>query len=535
MVNHPNRKRKIAAASDHDHDADYAALLASVRAAFGANTSSFFSTDVPDLNEIYLSHLGAERAVHNCSACRRFIQSFGALVTISEEGHTASAMWHADAVPEFYRPAVSAMTKAISRANVTRPFLSSDPVWGTPRTGTWTHFAVLPPKMHKHPLLSAGQAMAAKREDFSTVARALADFTVPQIAEAIRVLETGHLQSSEKFIAPLNWLAELHAKRAAARDARTRANLLWRAIATAPDGFCHPRSAVTGTLMEDIAAGMSFSDVQARWNAKVHPLQYQRPQAPPSAGNLAEAEKIVEKMGIARSLERRFARLEDCEIAWRPLAKRPAQPNGNGVFSHLSPKSRSKAAIVLDAPAAVMTWSKFMSKVLPSAEAIEAMIDRNTRSFIALTTAEHADAPPILKWDRADRRNPVAWYCYSGGSQPSQWGMSMGWATITAVVPLPPMWGPEPKAHLGEGFVLTLASCVDSNTGAGNALFPECLMGELHAVRSTIEAYSRRAEFLGRADASACGLDVRSGKSMGYRLRVTAGGLKTEYQIDRWD
>lgn len=163
------------------------------------------------------------------------------------------------------------------------------------------------PKVHKHPLHTAGQAMAAKREDFGTVARALADFSPAVIAEALRVLEGGHLNSSEKFIAPLHWLADLQVKRDSAKDARVKANLLWRAIATAPDGYCHPRAAVTGTLLEDIAAGMAFHDVKARFNAKVHPLQYQRPQAAPSEGNLASAEKIVEKLGIARSLERRFA------------------------------------------------------------------------------------------------------------------------------------------------------------------------------------------------------------------------------------
>lgn len=35
----------------------------------------------------------------------------------------------------------------------------------------------------------------------------------------------------------------------------------------------------------------------------MNPLQYQRPQAAPSAGNVAQAERIVEKLGIANSLE----------------------------------------------------------------------------------------------------------------------------------------------------------------------------------------------------------------------------------------
>lgn len=51
-----------------------------------------------------------------------------------------------------------------------------------------------------------------------------------------------------------------------------------------------------GTLLDDIASGMSFDSVSRRFAEKMHPLQYQRPQAAPSAGNIAQAEKIVEKL-----------------------------------------------------------------------------------------------------------------------------------------------------------------------------------------------------------------------------------------------
>ena len=43
------------------------------------------------------------------------------------------------------------------------------------------------------------------------------------------------------------------------------------------------------------------------------PLKYQRPQVTPGTGNVARAEEIVEKLGIATSLKRRFARLEELQ------------------------------------------------------------------------------------------------------------------------------------------------------------------------------------------------------------------------------
>lgn len=535
MINHPHRSRRVTAASSvpvHDHESDYASLLHLTRSAFSfACDHPLFATDA-NLYELYLSHLPAERQVHTCSTCRKFIEDFGGLAIIDESGRATSAFWEADGVPDFYRDSVAAMQKAVGRARVTGPFLSSLPEWGVVRTGEWTHFAVKSPSVFRHSLLTAGQAMAAKREDFVTVARALADFDPKVIAEAIRLLETGHLRGSEKFIAPLTWLADLHAARNGKRGL-VRDNILWRAIATAPDGFCHPRAAVTGTLLEDIASGMAFADVKARFDAKMHPLQYQRPQAAPTVGNIAEAEKIVEKMGIARSLQRRFARLDEVENIWIPDAPQSA-PSGPGVFSHIAPKGAAPAPQTR-APAVVMTWDKFQRTVLPRAAAIEAYVS-GYMNFIALTTAEHADAPPILKWDRADFRNPVAWYVYNGGSAPSRWGLSDGWAKVNAVVTLPPLVSNPPMPHLGEGVVLVLDGCADKGTGQGNALFPECLIGELHAIRASIEAYSKHAEMLGYGEASACGLDVRKGgKAIGYRLRVTTDGMATDYQIDRWD
>lgn len=530
MVNHPRRSRKVAVAvqPQHDHDADYATLLESVRFSFDTAKmrSPLFTTNAEGLFDLYLSHLGDERGVHSCSACRRFIEHYGALVIVREDGVTVPAMWGTSLIPEFYQDAVTAMSHAVMRARINGVFLSSEATWGMPHTGKWTHFAVSSPSIHKHRLLTPGQAMAAKREDFITVARALSDFTPDMLGEALRLLEAAHLARSERFISPVRWLLDLQTKRKAAKDARVRDNLLWLAVATAPEGYCHPRSSMVGTLLEDIAAGLPFADVKARFDSKMHPLQYQRPQAAPTVGNIKEAEKIIEKLGIARSLERRFARLDEVRTIWTPAAPKEAAKPSGGVFAHLSPKGTEPVS-PLDAPAATMTWDKFARTILPTAEVISVSVVYGRMNFVATTTAVHADAPPIFRWDREDMRYPVAHYVYNGGSEPARWGLSIGWHPVTALSELPSMEG---------GLVLIIAGCADTGTGQGNALFPECLRDELRAVRSTIEAYSKAAELTGREAATANGLAIsRNAKQIGYTLRVTASGRKTDYRIDRWD
>lgn len=359
------------------------------------------------------------------------------------------------------------------------------------------------------------------------MATTLADFTEPMLKEALRLLETESLNRSEKFIAPVRWLLDLHVKRGAVKGP-ARDNVLWRAIATAPDGYCHPRASVIGSLLEDIAAGKPFEAVRRAFAAKTNSLIYQRPQAAPTAGNVAAAEKIVETLGIAASLERRFARIEDLETIWLPSVERQTERNG-GVFGHLKAKNE-ETPTPLNIPAIQVTWMKFLASV-PGAERIQYFVGGATFRGIAFTAPVNPESPELFKWP-----GRVAWYVHGHPSPPSVWNLTpRTWVEVTAVSMLPPLWGDNPQPFLGEGAMLTLKGCIDTREGGGNSLFPECLKGELFQVRSTIEAYSRSAKLAGRESASACGRDLRKGQSINATVRLLKSGAWTTYLIDRWD
>lgn len=539
MVAHPNRRRVTKeapvsrASSKSNHD--YSGLLTGVRASFTAavgDNAPVFATDADDLYAIYLDALPSQRQVHNCHCCHSFIKRYGGLVTLSEDGEIIPVMWIAKNVPDFYSFAFEALAARVKRSRIESPFYGAGKysTWGTPETGEWSHISVVPPSrlVCRNGVLSASQKMAADKENYRTVITALKEFSAPMLEEAIRILSAGAMARSERFVGPVKWLRSLHDR----PKGRKGENVLWRAIALAPQGYCHPRASVVGTLLEDIAAGLAFDDIKARFEAKVAPLMYQRPQVSPSAGNIKAAEALVEKMGIAPSLERRFARIEELQTIWMP--KDAANENARGgIFGHLSPKN-GRVVYPVDLPASTVTWEKFARTILAVAQRLEIMVP-SVGQFLALTTAVNADAPPILKWDRDDARNPVAWYVYPNGSPAHQWNLQAGrWATITAIAPFPNLWGSNAKPYLTDGVILTIDGAVDTRTESGNALFPECLRDELHSVRSTIEAYSRSAALSGRENASACGYDLRKA-SCSCRLRAFVNGAWTEYHIDRWD
>lgn len=525
------------------HDVGYREFVSRIRQRFLRNVDGgarpLFTTDGGEsLWRAYLDSFPVEqRQYHNCNACRRFMERFGALVTIDEQGLTTSALWDVEDADALHAPAVRAMLHVVQRSKVTGVFLASDREWGQALTGEWAHFSVTPPASMRFGGVTktAGQAMAEKLQDFITVMRAIDDYAAPTVSQALSLVRAEALYRSEKILGPLNWLSELHAAIARARG--RRAYLVWRAVATAPPGFCHPRSSMTGTLLDDLAVGMPFEDAKRRFAAKMKPEIYQRPQAAPTAGAIAQAEKLVSQLGIERSLPRRFCRLDEVQAVWKP---RPptATPAGAGVFSHLTPKGAAPARTVM-ATGPAMTWEKFARTVLPTADRMALYVPGGRHSFGALVTAVHADAPPILQWDLETARNPVSWYGYTGGSLASQWGLAVGtYADVDAVAFKPSMWGTdaEKHAHQGKGLMLILRDARETRT-AGSALFPEFLKAELHGVRSVIEAYSKTAAIEGMAEDHVAGLILGGGGTWDdVRLRVTGSdGSVIDYKLDRWD
>jgi hypothetical protein len=171
------------------------------------------------------------------------------------------------------------------------------------------------------------------------------------------------------------------------------------------------------TLLEDITEGLTFEAIKGRWATKMAPSQYMRAQAAPSAGNIAQAEKIIATLNAAGALARRYARLDELVyFLWRSPAATgsaaPAAPAG-GVFAHLTPKAKPAAAKPA-APGKTITWEEFQHSVLPEALRIEAQVPASPDRFAALVTAAHPEAPPILQWDSEEARNPMSWYYAAG-------------------------------------------------------------------------------------------------------------------------
>lgn len=538
MINRERMEELGLASSCQTNDSDgYELFLLAVRDRFAEATKDnphLFRTDASGLFEEFLWALPERSKQHyTCRACRRFVEHFGGLVSISENGKQTPVMWDCTWVPPFFAPSVSALERVVARARVVGVHMIDTTVWGQPQTGAWHHMHVIPePKLLRaadpNGLTTLPQVAAEKTQDFETLHRGLAEYSMDTVLQAKTLLSTESLYRGEKCLGVAEWLLALHKRHLDAQGVRAKANVIWLAVASAPPGWCHVKSTMIGTLLDDIAAGLPFEVVSRRFAEKMNPLQYQRPTAAPTDGQIAAAEKMIETLGTAGALKRRFAKLEDLQLIWKPTQAKEAPASG-GVFSHLRHDRPGPAT--LDSPAVTMTWEKFARTVLPTAERIECFIPNTCSSYLAFVTAEKPDAPQILQWD-----NPVSWYVYVAGSHPQQWQLQPGqYNEVTGIALQPSMWGKTPLPHQGESVTLILRGARDTMYKGGGGLFPEMLKSEYHAIRHVIEAYSKTAKVSGGEDATACGLRLNKGWPWACEIRVTSGGTRVAYRLDRWD
>lgn len=503
--------------------------------------------------ELYLEGFTdpVQRQYHNCSACRTFFKRYGGLAVVGESGLLRPLLWTQsildktyELVPELY-PSISAIATAVGKAQITNVFLSSEGVYGQPQTGIWRHIHIKPKKVFRATKLKdAHQASAEKTEEYRTVSLFLSEHTLKQLNHAVQICSSDALYRGEKVLGQATWLRDLKNAVMESKNGSIIKNTIWKAVATAPAGYCHPRSSMISTLLEDLkvytpeAAARNFAK-------KMNPLEYQRPQAAPAAGNIARAEKVVAELGIQKSLERRFATEEDILAwVWRPesrsvLRRQAAQGDQPApVFGHLVAKDM-KPSQVRRGLRETMTWAKFQDKVLPDATRIQILLPHDYRLFVTFVTAQHPDAPPILQWDNDVNRNPVSWYVWHGGSRPSDYSLRGGsLVDVTGITLKPPFWTSQEMDHQGEGLVFVLEGAEDKRN-SGNGLFPEILKNELREVKSTIEAHSRSQKVLPTPEGAkpVAGLGLFKGSTDGpIHLEVTTkSGIVNTVIIDRWD
>ncbi len=492
-----------------------------------AARSPLLTVEAAGLYETFVQGLDERlRASQNCGICRGFVSRYGGAVVVGERGRLISALWDETVVPAPFDTGVAALRRRVERSSVIGALVSGEPDWGRAAGGGFEHLHAPSPAVFSHPLQTAAQRSAEIAEDRAALGRAVDRYHRQAAADAVRLLGSGSLTRPEKVLGPAEWFLSVHDRLAGVAGPGPRDAELWAAASSAPAGFCHVSSSMLGVLLADLSAGVDFQTVSRRFAALLNPAQYQRPSAAPSAGNVAEAERIVARLQAAGSLARRYARLDDLQLLWSPTApeQRP------GVFGGVLTRADRRPRGVVPPPVPI-TWEKFERTVLPTALAMRYQVPAGNQPYGALLTAVDPRAEPILQWD-----NPVSWYVYVNGSAPGAWGLSAGGqCRVTGICLQPTMWSDrQGYPHQGQAVFLLLEGARDTRK-ASLGLFPEILRAELRPVRATIEAYSGQHSPAGADNADACGLRLGAGQNWTCRVEVDTADGTLAYLLDRWD
>jgi len=514
-----------------DDDDGYVFLRTALERSIAQASGPLFNTDVDPrkLWKAFLKALPKPRRQHyRCHACREFVRRYGGIVT--RQGKPL--LWGLDTRLGEMHPSASRARALVRTALVVSVFYTEDPTLGVGCTPPWYHMSgTLPAGAHSiHASLteSASQRTARSVQEQGTLSRFLRSRAAKALPTALELLRGGDLPGAAKVLPWAEWLYELR---------RARPQQVWHAVATAPPGWCAPSSSMLGSLLADIANGKSHRAVRDAWVKRTDPLNYQRSKALPTAGNVARANQVVEALGLAPSLRRRVATVDDVlrdgDILWRPTPAAPAVVEG--AFGHVRTKTTSDPETYV--PAALrgrspqtMSWAVFARDVLSSVTEMQVRIGMSD-GFHGMAVGVNPDAPPLLKWNHG-----YSWWTYSELTSCTPWGLRSGFLPVALVCPMPCHWHAS-AAHqqFAPGVMFFTPGTV---RGTGRSFFVSQLRGEFHEVRATLEQHAAQTppEGLGEAGA-AVAVVVRKGAPQGRALRVKVRGSAAwrSYTIDRWE
>ena len=503
---------------------EYRDFLRQIRENIAAIKGPVFRTrNAKHAADVFLAGIPEEYRQHyNCHACKTFLRKYGSLVTLSETGTPSLAIWPMSALAgRFFRDALGNLANHVEHSIVDGVFVSPLPVWGTPDPDPWHHMSGKAPNhlVYTGIVKKAHEVAAEQTQGYIMLQRYLSETTEEQIQNVLRVLGSDEAHRSEKVFPHAGWFLNLLYK--VNHPAWDRNNTVWLAVATAPAGWAHVGGTMLGSVLDDVKAGYPFADLVRRYNAKMGGLDYQRPKAAPKIGNIEQAEKIVKQLGIEKSLQRRFARMEDLRPIWTPTQAEPIAYDG--VFGVLRNAQKS---VNMNVPAKTMTWVKFEREVLPTARMIEFWTPPRG-NYASLVAPVHLAAPNILQWEP-----PISSYVYYGGSLAGDWNLLPNtWTAVKALVLSPWMWEGRIKNN-PRGVFFILDGAKDNRTSTSSCIFPEILKSELHSIRATIEAYSNKTPMQGREKQNAGAYGAVEGQTWSdIRLKVDG----QEYRLDRWD
>lgn len=527
-------------------DGDYAGLVKHVMDTFQKNIdlhgAALFRTNEggiqsSPLNDMYLNAFTdpEQRQEHNCRRCRHWLNAYGDLVFISNEGKPVSAFFDAEGCDDrAYRPVLAGLQRHVESSVIVSAFVHTESALGVDESGGFNHFhVVLPTPLH---IATANAVVGDKNADYDVLKASINDYTRDVVALGAALIGSpAAYTNTDRFAQRAEFFLKVVDGAAAIKHERHRDNYIRREASISPAGWARPRTTVIAVMLDALKEGDTSEVALNKFNKEIDPIRFRRTQEEAvRKGQITAAERIVKDLGLEESFAHRAARLEDLPaLVWRPEASKAAEEKVGGLFDALKANLETPASKIQEVRGGKMTYSVFVERVLPKAKSMQVYLPNarvNIRNFITQTNPV---GKPIHCWDNDTNRNPVSSYLYQHGSTPTEFGLLHNtFHEVTGISLLPHQHLEDFKAKDSRAAVFIIKDANDK-TNPVVALFPANLRSELRPVDNVIEALGRNMKLDACELGTAAGLCVEG--QNGLVVKVFDGVINTILEIDRYE
>lgn len=347
-----------------------------------------------------------ERTEHDCSCCRHFVRSIGAVVAI--QNGAISTVWDLNGLPSPYQEVADAMSAYVRSHKIRDVFLTPFPTHGAAVThgavGTsfvaFNHFSVLPPRRFVRS--DCAERRGHMKTTHGVLSRGLSELTKESVVTVLGLIDDNAIYRGQEFRAAVADFAALQ-ERASATAVGTpeRDLLVWSIGDNATARF---RNTAIGTLVQDLSDGVDVEVAVRAFESKVAPQNYKRPTALITKAMVESAMTTIREMGLEQALERRHARISDVSVNSVLFVDNAVQGKmKDGIKDLLMQEVKSAP---FDAKKAEkINIDTFVSSVLPKATGIKLSLDNSLLgNFVSMTAPAHNDSKSLFRWS-----NDFAW------------------------------------------------------------------------------------------------------------------------------
>ena len=383
--------------------------------------------DKDKLWEIYLDTIPAEdnkifkvRREFDCSCCRHFIKSIGAVVAI-KSGKVIS-IWDFESKEPKWSQVAKALSDYVKSNPITDVYMSKFPSVGTDynmmeseegKAIRWDHFYLkLPQSMvftNRY-----GDTIDSQRGQYRDVKnvfkRSLDELTLDSIETVLDLVNQGSLYRGDEY---KHMLVSFRQHKLAYMKLSDEEKELyaWEKSVKSDTATAKIRNTAIGTLLIDVSEGLDLEEAVRKYESVTAPSNYKRSKPIFTKKMLEDAQKTLTDLGYLESLERRYANADDITINNILFSNKETQKRIQGgvanIFDELSKETKGapkKFDRVEEIPI-----DKFINDVLPSVSEVEAYVEgRHIPNFMSLIAPVHRDSKSMFKWN-----NNFSW-AYSG-------------------------------------------------------------------------------------------------------------------------